>query len=131
MTNNVPPAPIKQPAIVTVAPLPPRSGWEGSGVGGGAAYTEAAFLRIDPPPPTPPHHAQERVEGGEITTHEFTISRHDCPRFAFNFPPSRSEGAGNAGRPMRPIAACAMIVRDAHALVRSHRFHPAFPAQWF
>ena len=45
-------------------------------------------------------------------------------------PPGR-EGAGNAGRPMRPIAACAMVVRSAHALVRSHRNHPAFPAQWF
>ena len=43
----------------------------------------------------------------------------------------RKEGAGNAGRPMRPIAACAEIVRCAHALVRSHRNHPAFPAQWF
>ena len=30
--------------------------------------------RIDPPPPTPPRHAQERVEGGEITVHDFAIS---------------------------------------------------------
>src|SRR3979409_820831 len=29
---------------------------------------------------------------------------------AGNFLPLRSEGAGNAGRPMRPIAACAMSV---------------------
>src|SRR5260221_4135350 len=32
------------------------------------------------------------------------------PRFARNFLTLRSEGAGNAGRPMRPIAACAMVV---------------------
>jgi hypothetical protein len=31
-------------------------------------------------------------------------------RFGLYVPPSSSEGAGNAGRPMRPIAACAMIV---------------------
>jgi hypothetical protein len=30
--------------------------------------------------------------------------------FAISFGPPRSEGAGNAGRPMRPIAACAMSV---------------------
>ena len=32
------------------------------------------------------------------------------PRFAGNFLALRSEGAGNAGRPMRPIAACAGVV---------------------
>jgi hypothetical protein len=33
---------------------------------------------------------------------------------------------------MRPIAACAVVEsKEAHALVRSHRNHPAFPAQWF
>ncbi len=33
---------------------------------------------------------------------------------------------------MRPIAACAIVIgRSAHALVRSHRNHPALPAQWF
>ena len=49
-----------------------------------------------------------------------------------NFVALPSEGAGNAGRPMRPIAACAMAVsKKAHALVRSHRNHPAFPTQWF
>jgi hypothetical protein len=31
-------------------------------------------------------------------------------RFGLLVPPSSSEGAGNAGRPMRPIAACAMVV---------------------
>ena len=38
------------------------------------------------------------------------------------------EGAGNAGRPMRPQAACAKVVcRRAHALVRSHRQTPGIP----
>src|ERR1700726_1998297 len=31
------------------------------------------------------------------------------PRFARDSRPLESEGAGNAGRPMRPIAACAMV----------------------
>src|SRR3979409_53683 len=33
-----------------------------------------------------------------------------CARCSFISRPLQSEGAGNAGRPMRPIAACAMIV---------------------
>src|SRR6202045_129334 len=33
-----------------------------------------------------------------------------CPRFARDFLTLHSEGAGNTGRPMRPIAACAMSV---------------------
>jgi hypothetical protein len=33
-----------------------------------------------------------------------------CARFARTFRPLTSEGAGNAGRPMRPMAACAMVV---------------------
>ena len=49
--------------------------------------------------------------------------------------PARSalseKGAGNAGRPMRPIAACAMSVVERTRVVRSHRKRPAFPAQWF
>ena len=52
-------------------------------------------------------------------------------RFGLFVPPSSSEGAGNAGRPMRPIAACATIVVVSTRVVRSHRHHPAFPTQWF
>src|SRR5260370_36970183 len=33
-----------------------------------------------------------------------------CARFAGTSRPLQSEGAGNAGRPMRPIAACANVV---------------------
>ena len=33
-----------------------------------------------------------------------------CPRFACNFPPLQREGAGNAGRPMRPRARVQMIL---------------------
>ena len=53
------------------------------------------------------------------------------PSFALNFFTLQSEGAGNAGRPMRPIAACATIVVVSTRVVRSHRNHPAFPTQWF
>ena len=45
--------------------------------------------------------------------------------------PLRIEGAGNAGRPMRPIAVCAMVVVERTRAYRSHRNHPAFPTQWF
>ena len=48
------------------SPLPPRSGGEGSGVGGLSAGTATSVNAA--PPPTPPHHAQGRVEGGEHLT---------------------------------------------------------------
>src|SRR6266436_6257460 len=47
-------------------PLPPRSGGEGLGVGGGAAITEAAFPADRPPTPNPSPPRAMRVEGGEI-----------------------------------------------------------------
>jgi DNA ligase-1 len=49
------------------APLPPRSGGEGSGVGGGAAITEAAVPADRPPTPDPSPPRAMRVEGGEQT----------------------------------------------------------------
>ena len=47
-------------------PLPPRSGGEGSGVGGVAAITEAAFPADRPPTPNPSPPRAMRMEGGEI-----------------------------------------------------------------
>ena len=46
---------------------------------------------------------------------------------ACSFRPLQSEGAGNAGRPMRPIAACAEIVEVRTRVVRSHRKSPGIP----
>ena len=46
-------------------PLPPRSGGEGSGVGGGAALTEAAVPADTPPTPDPSPPRAMRVVGGE------------------------------------------------------------------
>src|SRR5580704_2405850 len=64
--------------------------------------------------------------------HGFTFSPHVFLREAFFYSrPLRIEGAGNAGRPMRPIATCAMVVVERTHVVRSHRNHPAFPTQWF
>jgi hypothetical protein len=64
------------------APLLPRSGGEGSGVGGPQQARCHRSKRRRPPPPTPSRHAQGRVGGGEITEHGFAISlnnRH-CER---------------------------------------------------
>jgi DNA ligase-1 len=47
-------------------PLPPRSGGEGLGVGGGAANTAAAFPADRPPTPNPSPPRAMRAEGGEI-----------------------------------------------------------------
>jgi DNA ligase-1 len=49
------------------APLPPRSGGEGSGVGGGAACGEATVPADRPPPPDPSPPRTTCVEGGGKT----------------------------------------------------------------
>jgi len=56
-----------------------------------------------------------RGEDGEIFSNSVTNTAPRSrsairPSFAIISLPSSSEGAGNAGRPMRPIAACATIV---------------------
>src|SRR5438067_336955 len=50
------------------APLPPRRGGEGSGVGGGAVITEATSSADAPPTPDPSPPRAMRVEGGERRT---------------------------------------------------------------
>jgi hypothetical protein len=42
--------------------------------------------------------------------YRFAFSRRRAPEVCYQILTLRSEGAGNAGRPMRPIAACAMSV---------------------
>src|ERR1035438_4449353 len=42
--------------------------------------------------------------------HSFAISRRILPEVCYRILALPSEGAGNAGRPMRPIAACAKVV---------------------
>ena len=86
----------------------------------------------DPPPPTPPHHAQRRVEGGEITVHDSAISPHVLREVFLYFPPSPIRGRREYRAPDAPDSrVCVGRKQKAHALVRSHRNHPAFPAQWF
>src|SRR5258708_38738696 len=48
-------------------PPPPRRGGEGSGVGGVAAITEAAFPAVRPPTPNPSPPRAVRVGGGDRT----------------------------------------------------------------
>jgi hypothetical protein len=55
-----------------------------------------------------------------------------CARFASNIAPSEIKGRRECRAPDAPDSrVCAGRKQKAHALVRSHRNHPAFPAQWF
>jgi hypothetical protein len=48
------------------------------------------------------------------------------------FPPSRNRGRRECRAPDAPDSrVCNGSSKNAHALVRSHRNHPAFPTQWF
>jgi hypothetical protein len=92
--------------------------------------TEAAVPTDRPPPPTPPRHA--RCAWREGSAHTSAFSPH---AFARGLPDScrlaPEKGAGNAGRSMRPTVSCARWSRRRTRAYRSHRIHPAFPAQWF
>ena len=65
--------------------------------------------------------------------YDFAFSRRDASEVCEKIPSLRSEGAGNAGRPMRPQPGRAE--KTSHASSNSHHGHtgnhPAFPAQWF
>src|SRR6202035_75655 len=53
-------------------------------------------------------------------------------RFGLLVPPSSIRGRRECRAPDAPDSrACDGRKQKAHALVRSHRNHPAFPAQWF
>jgi len=79
-----------------------------------------AALRADP---------LARNDGG---THLRDLAARFARGFSGSFRPLQSEGAGNAGRPMRPIAARAMVVVERTRVSQvTPAKHPAFPAQWF
>ena len=52
------------------------------------------------------------------------------PGDAISLLPPRPEGAGKAGRRLRPQHRVQWVVRDAHGFDRYSRDIPAFPAQW-
>src|ERR1700730_6187977 len=68
---------------------------------------------------------------GRIETLLRDLAAHFARVLLVKSRPLQSEGAGNAERPMRPIAACARSVVERTRVSRSHRNHPALPAQWF
>jgi hypothetical protein len=80
-------------------------------VGGGAAYTEAAVPADRPPTPDPsPPRAKGAWREGSAVCMTSRSRRMFCARYSFISHPLQAEGAGNAGRSMRPQAACAMVV---------------------
>src|ERR1700730_10205767 len=68
---------------------------------------------------------------GRIETLLRDLAAHFARVLLVKSRPLQSEGAGNAERPMRPIAACARSVVERTRVSRSHRNLPALPAQWF
>src|SRR5450755_3207364 len=54
--------------------------------------------------------ADKRAPRNDECRHSFAISQRDTPEVCIKFPPSPNRGRREAGRPMRPIAACAIIV---------------------
>jgi hypothetical protein len=54
-----------------------------------------------------------------------------CARHSFIFRPLIQRAQGGRAPDAPDSRVCNVIGRGAHALVRSHRNHPALPAQWF
>jgi hypothetical protein len=65
-------------------------------------------------------HGFEFQIAGRHRIHVRDLAAHCARVLAFTFRPLQSEGAGNAGRPMRPIAACAEIVGREHTRWSGH-----------
>jgi hypothetical protein len=67
-----------------------------------------------------------------VFTHSFAISPAHTPRGIHLFPALSGKGRRECRAPDAPDSrVCNGVVKNAHALVRSHRNHPAFPTQWF
>jgi hypothetical protein len=66
-----------------------------------------------------------------LRKHAFAISRRALrPRFAINFPPSLSEGAGKTGCALHPRSRVHVHKKVRTRAYRYRRSIPAFPAQW-
>jgi hypothetical protein len=64
--------------------------------------------------------------------HGFAISQRVAPEVCYQHSALSVRGREEAGRPMRPIAACAGVVGRTHTRSSGHTGnHPALPAQWF
>jgi len=105
---------------------PPAKRRGGVGGGGTSANSLPAEQTDRPPTPdleselcsprTPPRARARGGRGDHLAQLRYLAACH-ARVLALAFRPLRKEGAGNAGRPMRPIAACAEIVGvSAHAL---------------
>jgi hypothetical protein len=62
---------------------------------------------------------------------EPAFSRRDAPELCKTMSLEKSEGAGNAGRSMRPQPRVQMKKAHEHSHHGHTGNHPAFPAQWF
>ena len=80
------------------------------------------FMRADPPPPREGKHRAISDSIFKEPTPDTTSRSRDAlhPRFARKFPPSPIRGRGDAGRPMRPIAACAKVESKKHTRWSGH-----------
>jgi hypothetical protein len=69
--------------------------------------------------------------GTTMTTHLRILATQSARGLLASVAPE-IRGRRECRAPGAPAAACAKVEsKKAHALVRSHREHPAFPAQWF
>src|SRR2546429_9567508 len=75
----------------------------------------------------------ERVTMGIASLHpsyENTLSRSrdaDRPRFAINFPPSLSEGAGKTGCALHPRSRVHLHTKNAYTSIQVQRKHSGLP----
>jgi hypothetical protein len=64
-------------------------------------------------------------------THALILTARFSPELCKFFAPSWTEGAGKAGRRLRPQRRVQKLGNSAHGFDRYSRDIPAFPAQWF
>ena len=99
-------------------------------------HPAAHFIRVDPPPPGEDQDAANSLTPFPIrfsNSHSFAISRREPEFLPGTFRLLKIRGRREFRAPDAPDSRVCGGVEStkAHALVRSHRNHPAFPTQWF
>jgi hypothetical protein len=105
-----------------------RTVGRGRGRGGASANSPPEEQTDRPPTPDPsPPRARARGGRGDHRAQLRDLAACLARGLTCSFRPLHSEGAGNAGRPMRPIAACAKVESKKHTRSQVTPESPGIP----
>jgi hypothetical protein len=72
-----------------------------------------------------------QISNSIVHRHSIAILRRMRASLDMNIRSLKAEGAGNAGRPLRPQPRVQNKIKHTSVVTTVTPVHPAFPAQWF